>query len=285
MNARSLQEDLLSIPGVEGAEVEGTSDKPAGLRIRIAEGADQAAVGGAIRRVLTTHGLGTDTMLPGEATDEAPEPHLVAADDIADQSTGTETTTEPDMPPAAVAVIEDEDAGVIDLTNEATPDHEAETSEVVESLEQSTPTEHPAQEFEPLIPAPLEPAGSDDSPEVAPERVPEAPGVARIASVSVEEGRDGIMVTVSASNGSSEQQAAASSEGGVESAVIRASARLARPDAPEAVVVDVDDRRIEGVDIVMIVLDLDGEMMAGSAVVGAGRSFALGRATWAALSL
>jgi hypothetical protein len=56
--ATSLQDDLLSIPGVEGAEVEGLQDAPAGLRIRIAEGADQEAVGGAIRRVL---------MIPGDS--------------------------------------------------------------------------------------------------------------------------------------------------------------------------------------------------------------------------
>jgi hypothetical protein len=50
--ATSLQDDLLSIPGVEGAEIDGSQDAPAGLRIRIAEGADQEAVGGAIRRRL-----------------------------------------------------------------------------------------------------------------------------------------------------------------------------------------------------------------------------------------
>ena len=61
-----MQDDLLKIPGVEGAEIDGLQDAPAGLRIRIAEGADQEAVGGAIRRVLSSHGLGTDTMLPGE---------------------------------------------------------------------------------------------------------------------------------------------------------------------------------------------------------------------------
>ena len=78
---------------------------------------------------------------------------------------------------------------------------------------------------------------------------------------------------------------AGSTEGGVEAAVVRATARLALPDAPEASVVDIEDRRVEGVDIVMIVLDVDGTMHAGSAVVAAGRAFALGRATWAALTL
>jgi hypothetical protein len=109
--------------------------------------------------------------------------------------------------------------------------------------------------------------------------------VARLRSVSVEEGRDGIVVTVAATDDAEVRQAAASTEGGVESAVVRATARLARPDGPDAIVVDIEDRRVEGIDIVMIVLDIDGSMLAGSAVVGAGRAFALGRATWAALSL
>lgn len=283
MNARSLQEDLLSIPGVEGAEVEGTSDKPAGLRIRIAEGADQAAVGGAIRRVLTTHGLGTDTKLPGEAADGQPPPQLVATDDMVDESSPEpEAITETAMPPAAVAVIDDVDDAVIDLTDDEEPEPEAEAvdvDEIDEVVDEPASPPEPQSEFEPLVEVPA-------APDVEATDEPAVPaGVARVASVSVEEGRDGIVVTVSASDGSVERQAAASSEGGVESAVIRASARLARPGAPEAIVVDVDDRRIEGVDIVMIVLDLDGEMVAGSAVVGAGRSFALGRATWAALSL
>ena len=81
MVPRSLQEDLLRIPGVEGAEVEGTGEQPAGLRIRIAAGADQGAVGSAIRRVLTEHGLGTDTRLPGEGTPGDPSgPEVLSGD-------------------------------------------------------------------------------------------------------------------------------------------------------------------------------------------------------------
>jgi F420-0:gamma-glutamyl ligase-like protein len=110
-------------------------------------------------------------------------------------------------------------------------------------------------------------------------------GVPRLASVSVEEGRDGIVITVATTSGERVRQPAASTEGGVESAVVRATARLALPEAPDATVVDIEDRRVEGADIVMIVLDVDGRLHAGSAVVAAGRAFALGRATWAALTL
>ena len=103
--------------------------------------------------------------------------------------------------------------------------------------------------------------------------------------MAVAEGRDGIVISVTSSDGRTESQIAGSTEGGVESAVVRATARLALPDAPLASVVDIEDRRIAGTDIVMIVLDVDGQMAAGSSVVHAGRPFALGRATWAALTL
>jgi hypothetical protein len=78
---------------------------------------------------------------------------------------------------------------------------------------------------------------------------------------------------------------ASSSEGGVEAAVVKAAAGLVDPTSPDPHVIEIEDRRVEGVDIVMIIVDMDGELFAGSAVVGAGRAFALGRATWAALAL
>ena len=247
MSARSLQDDLLSIPGVEGADVEGSEDRPAGLRIRIAEGADQGAVGGAIRRVLNAHGLGTDTRLPGEDDAEAA---VGTADDLQGAASERETAAageEAAEAAAAVAVLDDvaeealEEASrsVIDLTDDRS-----------------------------AMAAP--PTG--------------ATSVPRFESVAVREGRDGISVVVTTSDGRTESQAAAASEGGVEAVVVRATAALARPGAPQARVVEIDDRRIEGVDIVMIVLELDGELATGSSDERAGRASALGRATWAALT-
>lgn len=277
MSSHSLQDDLLAIPGVEGAEVEGSGDRPAGLRIRIAEGADQQAVGSAIRRVLTEHGLGTDTRLPGEPTvrsdaeADLPEAEPEAADDgpsAEDVTPETEARTSP------VAVMADEtaeaehDDSVIDLTDHTTEDEPSVEEAPVVAAQESEVVETPPRETTP--PTPFE--SSEDQ-------------LARIDSVAVAEGRDGIVVTVTSSDGRYERRVAASTEGGVESAVVRATARLALPNSPEAHVVEVEDRRVEGIDIVMIVLDVDGSMAAGSAVVGAGRAFALGRATWAALSL
>lgn len=310
MNERSLQDDLLRIPGVEGAEVEGSADKPAGLRIRIAEGADQGAVGGAIRRVLTSHGLGTDTRLPGEPNHGGAEAGSTAPrEEITDMVSIARTvgSTNADRAGSGSGVTvapadESRDAAVIDLTDRASVapgEGPADPSEPdphqVDEVEDEAEDEAEDDSYQHM-------AIDDDFDVAAPERQPtagdrpahdhrsddgESTGGfgARLASVAVQEGRTGIVVTVSASDGSQIQQAAASTEGGVESAVVRATTRLAMPGAPDATVIEIEDRRIEGVDIVLIVLDVDGVMHAGAAVVGAGRSFALGRATWAALTL
>ncbi len=315
MGSRSLQDDLMRIPGVEGAEVEGSGDKPAGLRIRIAEGADQHAVGSAIRRVLTEHGLGTDTRLPGEdSAVVADDPATTSAELPAETPAEADVETETDAAAAPVAVLtedqDDDEAAVIDLTDHAVADEDDDVTEdaTADTLDEAPILDEPPGESEEpeaamdamdSVPEPLDARDLEAVPDPAPAPPPmtfandgpsaSAPsgptGFARIESVAVAEGRDGIVITVSSSDGRSEQQIAASTEGGVESAVVRATARLALPDAPEATVVDIEDRRVAATDIVMIVLDVDGHMAAGSSVVHAGRPFARGRAPRAALTL
>lgn len=237
MEARSLQEDLLAIDGVEHAEVDGGSDSPSGLRIRVSQDANQKLVGEAIRRVLSVHGLGTDTTLPGEpAQGGARATDMASVSELAAQSKGSVATLE------AVA------------------------DEPIDGADQVT--------YEPLVkPRSESPSGA------------EAPRPARVTidRVAVEEGRNGILVTVVASDGQSETELARANDDGVGRAVVIAAARLAKPGAPDPVVIEIEERRIEGVDIVMIVLDDNGVVKAGSAVVGAGQAFALGRATWAAM--
>ncbi len=54
--AAALQEELLAVPGIAGAEVESDSGV-AGVRVQLAVGADPDAVGSAVRRILTQHGM------------------------------------------------------------------------------------------------------------------------------------------------------------------------------------------------------------------------------------
>ena len=307
-----MQDDLLDIPGVEGAEIDGSQEAPAGLRIRIAEGADQETVGTAIRRVLSSHGLGTDTQLPGESDVvplEAPSsdvlPELGSVAVLAPE----EDVSVVDHDPVEDDVAEPESRAVIDLTDkrpEPVDSGEPLDDDASELLQASVaprsweqdhlppfveqrPIDAPEGEAEEEIVGVLDDGAAiedvaviDGEQESAPER---GGSIARLDSVAVVEGRLGIVITVTASNGSDVSHAAASSEGGVEAAVVKAAAKLVDSASPDAIVVEIEDRRVEGVDIVMIVLDMDGRLVAGSAVVEAGRAFALGRATWAALAL
>lgn len=243
MHARSLREDLLGIDGVEGADIDGADDSPSGLRIRIAEGADQHHVGQEIRRVLSAHGLGTDTALPGEGSAPHPEPAMASVSDLAADAEGGSGLGHVDAP---------EPRRIIDLTDEDS---------------QGPLVAPPAEEAE----APVDAVG--------------ARPIVSVDKVAVEEGRSGINVTITTTDGRLEREPARPSEGGVDRAVVLAATRLATPDAPDPIIVDVDERRVEGVDIVMIVLDCNGRMAAGSAVVGAGRAYALARAAWAAVAV
>lgn len=243
METRSLQDDLLAIDGVEHAEVDGDGSSPSGLRIRVSHDADQRLVGESIRRVLSAHGLGTDTQLPGEPS-----------------VTG-------DTPESAVAM-----ASVSEIAAQAAPA----TVSTLEAVDDSR--DEGQASYEPLLEPPHRSSATDTGP----------PGTTRparvtIEKVAVEEGRDGIVITVVASDGQSETELARSTDGGVEHAVVLAASRLASPGAPDPIVIEIEERRVEGVDIVMIVLDDNGVVKAGSAVVGAGQAFALGRATWAAM--
>ena len=240
MQSRSLREDLLAIDGVEGADVDGANDAPSGLRIRIAQDASQTLVGQAIRRVLSDHGLGTDTTLPGEASARV---------------------LSPDISMASVSEIASETADKTSVATLLAVDGNVE-DEVIDLVEQDR--------------LPRESASPDESPELV---------IARIERVSVQEGRRGILITVETTDGRVETVIARTADGGVERAVVLAAARLAAPGAPDPLIVEIEERRVEGVDIVMIVLDRDGHMAAGSAVVAAGSAFALGRATWAAISV
>jgi hypothetical protein len=55
--ANTLQEELLAIPGIAGAEIEGERDHPQGVRVQLAAGADADHVGREVQRVLAAHGM------------------------------------------------------------------------------------------------------------------------------------------------------------------------------------------------------------------------------------
>ena len=57
MATDGLRDDLLSLSGVEQAELDGDPSAPSGIRVRVRQGADASAVAGEVHRVLAQHGL------------------------------------------------------------------------------------------------------------------------------------------------------------------------------------------------------------------------------------
>ena len=104
-----------------------------------------------------------------------------------------------------------------------------------------------------------------------------------LESVSVSEGRDGIVVTAVGGATSASVRAASSSTPAIDQAVVAAVAELVATGTVP-LVVSVDERRLGGTTVVTVVLEESGARRVGSAVVEAGRSYALGRAVWAGLA-
>jgi hypothetical protein len=67
LTADLLRDQLLSLPGVESAVIEGDALTPEGVRVRLAAGVDATAVGEAVQRVLAAHGLRSEMARPGDA--------------------------------------------------------------------------------------------------------------------------------------------------------------------------------------------------------------------------
>ena len=67
-----LRDDLLSLPGVESADLDGDEMAPSGVRVRQAPGTDVATVGEEVRRVLALHGLRSEVGVEPASPDGSP---------------------------------------------------------------------------------------------------------------------------------------------------------------------------------------------------------------------
>jgi hypothetical protein len=207
----TLRDDLLSLPGVEQAEVDGDPITPAGVRVRLSPGVDPAAIGDEIRRVLSLHGLRreNDAVPSAEASD------MVASDE----------------------------------------------SEMAEPFNR----DDELREREPNVAE--TPASIDDG----------------LDWVSVTEGRDGITVTAGSRSAEVAARTAGFSEPAIDQAVVSVVAELAGA-ASVPLIRSLDERELAGTPVVTIVIEESGRQLVGSAVVEGGRSYAVGRAVWTALS-
>lgn len=182
-----LRDDLLSVPGVESAHLEGDSMSPTGVRVHLADGVDAAVVGDEVQRVLSLHGLRSEV---GEG--------------------------------AAVA-------------------------------------------------APIDPPAG-----------PAAPAESMLVSVRVTEGRGGVTVEALSDDLSVSVRASGATAAALDQAVVSAVAELAGA-VSTPLIRSVDVRDVGDRSVVTVVIDEDGDTLVGSAIVEGGRSYAVGRAVWAAL--
>lgn len=90
-----LRDDLLSLPGVESADLDGDSSAPSGVRVRLAPGVDPVVVGEEVQRVLALHGLRSELEVAPPTTPPAPP------------------TTPPAPPIAGVEIDDVPDAGIL----------------------------------------------------------------------------------------------------------------------------------------------------------------------------
>ena len=221
MSADTLRNELLSLPGVAAAEVEGEGVTPDNVRVRLHPEADPRAVGADVQRVLASHGM--RSRVTGDDGPPAPAVSLPAAD--------LPIPPRPVMPPPV-----------------------------------PVPAEAPTPE-----PALLHPAEPSDG------------GVASaLASLTVEESSDGVMVVATAADGRRFSQRTVATEDAVAAAVVAVVGALAEGRPPRLLSASLGST--EGTEVVTVLVErVDGIRTAGAAVVKAGRAYAVARATWAAL--
>lgn len=122
MVAHGLHEELMSLRGVAGAEVEANGEGgSAGVRVRLAPGADARAVGVEVQRVLASHGLRSrvaeDEIFIASDTDLSPSRD---ADDAA--ASGPSEDVEAEAPPPKMSAAPTGVPGLASLIVEETMD-------------------------------------------------------------------------------------------------------------------------------------------------------------------
>jgi hypothetical protein len=244
--ADSIRDELLSIPGIEEAELEGDTSTPAGVRVRLSADADTDTVGQEVRRVLATHGMRS---------------HVTASD----------APVNPPPPPGAPASV----VTLPGVSIAPPPPVFAEEAPAREELlERAEEVPSRAQSIEEL-PGPATPESAS----------PGRGGVRRLQSVAVEEGRGGVLVRVSADDDTSAERRSRPGAAGLDDAVVAAIGELVDRKAAPPLVLQVVEHEVAGTPLVTVVLELgDGSRRVGSAVAEGGRVYAVGYAAWLALS-
>jgi hypothetical protein len=242
--AGSLRSDLLDIPGIEAAEIEGDVLTPAGVKVRLAPGADAARVSEQVQKVLAAHGLSSELSAGDRASQSTAPPERILA-----------AAPEPKVSPPGGDETEDDRGAAEDIDAHG---------------EEHAPSGGEEQAEPPLLviehSAPL------------PRTTPRF-----LSSIAVEEDHTGVAVVATADEETATRRARPDGRG-LDEAVVAAVCALFDPDLPVPVVVSISDQQVEGSAVLTVVLDVADRRVAGSTIVEGGRPYAVGLAAWAALS-
>jgi hypothetical protein len=245
--AYSLHDELLAIPGIDGAVLEGDAGRPQGVRVRLALDADPVLVGREVQRVLASHGMRSQ-MADESAVATAPPRQVVDLAEYEDDSPPAPVAPPPAPPPTpALADLE-----MVAEAGEGGTD-------IAERLVAPGPPE--------TVPAP------SDAPRS---------GVG-LAAVSVTEDADGIDVVVVAGDGRRVSRPARAGGDAIDRAA--AAATVALVSAEGGRVVALHDWEVEGSAVITVVMEDDtGRRHAGATTIEGSRAYAVARAVWVALT-
>lgn len=244
---RPIHQELLSIPGIAGAEFEGDSATPEGVRVQLAPGADPDRVGREVRRVLAGHGMRSQMTAPAVAPKQPPPPPEPLAvlnvaylgDAAADPASPSPPTEDEDLP------------GTVD--------------EAEDGPDEIAPDRVPADFSGETVAGPFG-----------------AVVVPILGDVVVKQRGGGVAVSVAAGERVVEVVAVASEEG-IDQALLEAVCELLGvTPIPALVSVTVADQ--SGASIVTVLVDDGSSPQAGAAVSRGTRAWAVARAFWSAVS-
>ena len=236
--------DLLALEGIAAADIDGEDNTPAGVRVRLAPGADAKEVGPEVQRVLAEHGMRSHMTESSTArTDDAASAgteHAASAGAVGRGRPSSRQAEAPPPPPGALrAAVGADVVQLRGIVVDPAPTAVTETSAM--------------------------PAGAET-----------------LGSVAVEEARAGVTVRVTTSDGRHVERSVSATGPFVDVAIVEAIGSLFTEEPTR--VVAVNDHVLDGSDVVLVLVESgDGSRSSGSAVISGGRPFAVGMAAWRAV--
>jgi hypothetical protein len=252
---------LRAVPGVADAEL--AADTAEGVRVRLLAEADPTDVAAAVRDVLAEYGL-KGKLAPPQAR--------------------IEPVSAPPPPPDSATILPGPGLVQTTLIPGGVVEEPGPADEIEAFIRPPRPVEEDIASPEPLPGEPGPETSEPAEPEAA-EPEPAAPaGGSLLASVRVQEDRDGVAVTVDTDDGRTVTRRGRPSDAGVREAVVAAVGELSG-DQPPPVLLAVEEHVLGDHSMVTVLLQRhDGSYHVGSALIGAEKAFALARAAWAAMS-